>query len=110
MRPSPITPSVTAAITPAGPSGSFRHGGPARATAATTAAHAAASAYRTRAGCPSVHHGTRLARNVPAGTAAAQAATARAAARMRARRRGFLAQRIRVPAQAISAMRANSAG
>ena len=109
MSPSPITPSVTAAITPGGPSGSRRHG-PARATAATAAAHATASAYRTRAGCPSVHHGTRLARNVPAGTEAAQAAAARATARMRARRRSPPAQGIRAAAQAISAMRANSAG
>ena len=64
----PTTAIVTAATNPGGPSGSRRHG-PARATSPMAAAQASAMPYSHRAGCGSCHHGTRLARKVPAGSA-----------------------------------------
>jgi hypothetical protein len=82
---SPMVARVIAATIPGGPIGSRRQG-PASATTAITIAQPAASEYKTAAGCGSDHQGTRLARNVPAGTEPAMTPATLAAARRRLRR------------------------
>lgn len=54
--------------------------------AAITTAQAAASEYSSTAGCGSNHHGTRLARNEPAGTEPATTPATLATAHRRLRR------------------------
>ena len=81
----PSTASVHRHSAPSGPRNCRRHG-PARAAAATTSVQPAAIPYSHTAGWVCSHHGTRLARKVPAGTAAANTPAVRhQLARRRAR-------------------------
>src|SRR5450756_2923937 len=69
-----ITPAVMVATAPAGPSSRRRHG-PSSAPALSAAVATTTEPTKASAGRPARHHGTRLARKVPTGTAVAATAT-----------------------------------
>src|SRR5664280_2495671 len=68
-----ITPAVIVATAPGGPSSRRRHG-PSSAPALSAAVATTTEPTRASAGRPARHHGTRLARKVPTGTAVAATA------------------------------------